>query len=141
VLVGTTHLESLRRSAKIRPIQLKEIFALLNDSDNSVLMGDFNFCSSWDENSNIDSSYLDFCQVLRFDDPGYTAEEDINIMRRHINKEDDNVRIDRIMSRSENQNWKPTRIDRIGMEPISPKYPDIFPSDHFGLIGKLEYKR
>ena len=134
-LIGATHLESpgsslpeedRRRMAKLRPVQLRECFSLLNDSDHSVLMGDFNF--SWEENSNIASSYLDFWGILRSDDPGYTARF----------RSEDPVRIDRILSRSADQSWKPTKIDRIGMKPISSDSPDVFPSDHFGLIGVLE---
>jgi len=136
-LIGTTHLESVghrlelppeesRRRAELRPVQLKECFSLLNDSDHSVLMGDFNF--SWEENSNIASSYLDFWGKLRSNDPGYTARF----------RFDDPVRIDRMLSRSADQSWKPTKIDRIRMKSISSDFPDIFPSDHFGLIGVLK---
>ena len=135
-LIGATHLESSRRSlpeedrrrsAKLRPVQLRECFSLLNDSDHSVLMGDFNF--SWEENSDIASSYLDFWGTLRSNDPGYTARF------RHNTP----ARIDRILCRSADQSWKPAKIDRIGMKPISSDFPDIFPSDHFGLIGVLEW--
>jgi len=135
-LIGATHLESSRRSlpeedrrrsAKLRPVQLRECFSLLNDSDHSVLMGDFNF--SWEENSDIASSYLDFWGTLRSNNLGYTARF------RHNSP----ARIDRILCRSADQSWKPAKIDRIGMKPISSDFPDIFPSDHFGLIGVLEW--
>ena len=136
-LIGTTHLESvghglerppeeIRRREELHPVQLRECFSLLNISDHSALMGDFNF--SWEENSNIASSYLDFWGTLRSSDPGYTARFRHNAP----------ARIDRILCRSADQSWKPTKIDRIGMKPISSDSPDIFPSDHFGLIGVLE---
>jgi len=139
-LIGTTHLESvgrrqkrspeeIRRREEFHPVQLRECFSLLNDSYHSVLMGDFNF--SWEENSNMASSYLDSWGILRSDDPGYTA-------RFHL---DNPARIDRILCRSADQSWKPTKIDRIGMQPISSDSPNIFPSDHFGLIGVLEWLR
>lgn len=139
ILIGTTHLESLRHSAKMRSIQLNEIFALLNESDNSVLMGDFNFCSSWEENSNIDNSYLDFWEFLRPNESGYTEDTDINLMRKQLKREEKKVRFDRIISRSINKSWKPKRINRVGMKAISREHPDIFPSDHFGLLGVLEW--
>ena len=139
ILIGTTHLESLNFSAPIRYVQLKNIFALLNVSNNSVLMGDFNFCSSWNENSNIDNSYLDFWETLRSDNPGYTVYTDINIMRKKSKSGEKKVRFDRIISRSAKYCWKPKKINRIGMKSISPECPDIFPSDHFGLIGLLEW--
>ncbi len=136
-LIGTTHLESvgrrlerppeeIRRREELHPVQLMECFSLLNDSNHSVLMGDFNF--SWEENSNIASSYLDFWGTLRSNDPGYTARF----------RSGNPARIDRILCRSADQSWKPTKIDRIGMKPISSDSPDIFPSDHFALIGVLE---
>lgn len=139
LLVGTSHLESLRHSARIRYIQLQKIFKLLNASDNSVLMGDFNFCSSWEENSNIDSGYSDLWERLRSDDPGYTEDTDINLMRRVLNREEKKVRFDRIISRSALSRWTPKKINRIGLQPISSDHPDIFPSDHFGLMGRLEW--
>jgi len=140
LLVGTTHLESLRHSAKIRRVQLEKIFAWLDNSDNSVLMGDFNFCSSWEENSNIDNRYSDIWKVLRVNEPGYTEDTDINLMRKQLKRPEKKVRFDRIISRSSTPGWKPNRINRLGMKPISPEYPNVFPSDHFGLLGIFEWR-
>jgi tyrosyl-DNA phosphodiesterase 2 len=139
LLVGITHLESLRYSADIRSVQLDEIFTLLEYSDNSVLMGDFNFCSSWEENSNIDNRYSDIWKVLRANEPGYTEDTEINLMRQQMSREEKQVRFDRIICRSSVPGWKPTKIHRLGMKPISPEYPNIFPSDHFGLFGMFEW--
>jgi tyrosyl-DNA phosphodiesterase 2 len=139
LLVGTTHLESLRYSSKMRAFQLEQIFTILNESDHAVLMGDFNFCSSWEENANIDGRYSDFWEILRPDEPGYTEDTDMNTMRRQLKREEKKVRFDRIISHSISGCWEPKKINRIGMKPISSEHPDIFPSDHFGLIGKLEW--
>jgi len=141
ILIGTTHLESYPISATIRSSQLKEIFQLLNDSNHSVLMGDFNFCSSWVENSTIDNRYLDFWEILRPDEPGHTEDTDINTMRKNIKQKDKFVRFDRILIRSTDNMWKPKTINRIGKKPISPEFPDIFPSDHFGLVGTIEWTK
>jgi len=140
MLISTTHLESMKLSSSIRSIQLKEIFELLNDSNNSVLMGDFNFCSSWEENTNIESSYLDFWEVLQTNESGYTEDTNMNAMTRQKKGKVKAVRFDRIISRSVENEWKPKKINRIGMQSISAELPDIFPSDHFGLFGVLEWK-
>ncbi len=139
LLVAISHLESLKHSAKIRSVQLNEIFSVLNTSENSIFMGDFNFCSSWEENSNIDNSYSDVWKVLRRKETGYTEHSDINIMRKQLKREEEKVRFDRILSKSSRPGWKPTKIKRFGMKPISSKYPEVFPSDHFGLFSVFEW--
>ncbi len=138
--VATVHLESQKESALIRAIQLCEIFPRLSKSEHSVLMGDFNFCSSWkDENANIDRSYQDMWTVLRSDEPGYTEDTDINLMRLQIKRKKKKVRFDRILLRSSSPVWQPQSIQLLGTEPISlkKKHSNVFPSDHFGLVGRL----
>ena len=41
LLIGITHLESIRQSTRVRSVQLNEIFTLLADADNSIVMGGF----------------------------------------------------------------------------------------------------
>jgi hypothetical protein len=45
------------------------------------------------------------------------------------------VRFDRVLLKS--TNWIPSSIDMLGTEPMSPDQPDVFPSDHFGLLCQL----
>lgn len=138
--VATVHLESRKQSAPIRAMQLSDIFPLLANSDHTVLMGDFNFCSSWtEENVNIDSNYQDMWSVLRRDEPGYTEDTDINLMRLEQKGKEKKVRFDRILLRSASPDWQPQVIQLLGLEPISANHPNVFPSDHFGLVGSLEY--
>lgn len=139
LLVATTHLESLRHSEKIRSVQLNEIFSLLNRSENSLLLGDLNFCSSWEENNHLDPGYSDVWQVLKPEAPGYTEDTDINIMRKALKREEQKVRFDRILLRNSKAVWRPKKINRIGMEPISTQHPKVFPSDHFGLFCILDW--
>jgi tyrosyl-DNA phosphodiesterase 2 len=141
--VATVHLESMKQSAPLRAEQLAEIFPLLSNSEHSVLMGDFNFCSSWtSENTNIDSSYQDLWAVLRSGEPGYTEDTDINLMRLHLTGKEKQVRFDRILLRSFSSLWQPQSIKRLGIEPISQKYRyrKVFPSDHFGLVGSIVWQ-
>lgn len=139
--VATVHLESQKQLAPIRALQLAQIFPLLSNSQHAVLMGDFNFCSTWtSENANIDDSYQDMWPVLRSDEPGYTEDTDINIMRLQIKKKEKKVRFDRILLRSLSNEWQPKSIQVLGTEPISQEMLHVFPSDHFGLVGKLAWK-
>jgi hypothetical protein len=41
--------------------------------------------------------------------------------------------------RASTPGWQPKSIELLGTTPISPDYPNIFPSDHFGLVGRLEW--
>jgi len=141
--VATVHLESLKQSAPLRAEQLAEIFPLLSKSEHSVLMGDFNFCSSWNrENANIDSSYQDLWAVLRSGEPGYTEDTDINLMRLHLAGKEKQVRFDRILLCSFSSQWQPQSIKLLGVKPISQKYRyrKVFPSDHFGLVGSIAWQ-
>jgi len=71
VNVATVHLESLKES-DARGVQLGLIFEHLDASEHAILMGDFNFCSSWaEENARIRPEYLDVWPAVRPDHPGY----------------------------------------------------------------------
>ncbi|MEQ8963024.1 MAG: endonuclease/exonuclease/phosphatase family protein [Coleofasciculus sp. C2-GNP5-27] len=136
--LATAHLESKKKFAPIRARQLADIFPLLENADHAVLMGDFNFCSSWqDENRNLDPRYQDLWAVLRGNESGYTEDTDINVMRLQQKQKHKKVRFDRIFLRSDSPGWQPQSIERLGLEPISPNCPHVFPSDHFGLVGHL----
>ncbi|MEQ9001526.1 MAG: endonuclease/exonuclease/phosphatase family protein [Coleofasciculus sp. B1-GNL1-01] len=136
--LATVHLESKKRFAPIRAMQLADIFPLLENADHAVLMGDFNFCSSWeDENRNLDPRYQDLWAVLRENELGYTEDTDINVMRLQQKQKHKKVRFDRILLRSAAPGWQPQSIERLGLDPISPNCPNVFPSDHFGLVGHL----
>ncbi|MBD2041001.1 endonuclease/exonuclease/phosphatase family protein [Microcoleus sp. FACHB-672] len=138
IKIATVHLESQKSSAPLRAEQLSLIFPLIQDSPHALLMGDFNFCSSWkSENDNIDSSYQDMWATLRTEEAGYTEDTDINIMRLERKGKERKVRFDRIFIRSDSLTWQPESIEMLGKTPISPKHPKVFPSDHFGLAGSL----
>lgn len=139
---ATVHLESQKPSADIRAEQLAMIFPLLEKSEHSAIVGDFNFCSSWTvENANLDSHYTDLWSVLRSNEPGYTEDTDINLMRLQQTQRKKKARFDRILLRSSSSAWQPKSIQLLGTKPISPAYPDVFPSDHFGLLGQIELRR
>lgn len=139
--VATVHLESMNSSASLRADQLSVIFPLLSKLEHSVLMGDFNFCSSWvRENANIDSSYQDLWAVLRSNEPGYTEDTDINLMRLQLKQKEKKVRFDRILLCSSSSDWQPQSIQLLGTQPISKEHSNVFPSDHFGLMGSIAWR-
>ena len=144
--IATTHLESRKPSAEIRGKQLNVIFESLRSIPNVVIMGDFNFCASWtEENDRIDPAYHDVWKVLRAGEPGYTEDTAINQML-YLNKgKHKQVRFDRVFLKSSSQSvpgshWAEKSIDLLGAEPISGDMPEVFPSDHFGLLCRVVAK-
>ena len=136
--IATVHLESYKHSAPARKKQLKEIFPILGQIQHVMLMGDFNFCASWTgENSNLDPGYQDLWSLLNPNEPGYTEDTTINLMRLEYKGKHKQVRFDRMLLRSSNPGWQPQEIGLLGTEPVSADQPRIFPSDHFGLVGRF----
>lgn len=141
IAVATVHLESWRSSEPFRKKQLKEVFSSLAKYDHVFLTGDFNLCSTWDENRNIDPGYTDCWAHIHPNRPGCTEDTSINIMRFQQKGKPKSVRFDRVLVRSTNELWVPSSIELVGTEPISPSLPYIFPSDHFGLHARFSWKK
>lgn len=134
--VGTLHLESSPESTSTRLEQLDRVLPALQGADHAVLMGDFNFDpANRDEQSRIEHGYTDLWPALRGDEPGYTADSQLNSMRFAHKQLHKRVRFDRILLRSAGAIWRPISVDLIGTEAISPEHPGIYPSDHFGVCG------
>jgi len=136
--IATVHLESIKDSVDVRAEQLKVIFHLLDNADSSVLMGDFNFCSSnKKETQNIDSSYSDLWEQIRNDELGYTLNSEINTMLSLNSSNKIMTRYDRVLFRQKQTDWRFKEIRLLGNEAISDE-PKIFPSDHFGIMAEIE---
>jgi tyrosyl-DNA phosphodiesterase 2 len=140
IVVATVHLESLKHSPGLRAEQLAVIFPLLRAAGpDAVLVGDFNFCSSWTaENANLDPGFVDLWPALRGLEPGYTEDTGVNVMLRNVESRTKRVRFDRVLLHSTGAAWRPRSIALLGTAPISPGAPDTFPSDHFGLVAVIE---
>lgn len=139
---ATTHLESMKPYADVRARQLATAFALLEAQECAIFAGDFNFCSSWqEENSRIDRRYVDVWPAARPGEPGFTQDTDSNRMLAMAKRETKRVRIDRVLLRSEGESgrWLPESAALLGTGPVSPKHPDVFPSDHFGVMADFRY--
>jgi endonuclease/exonuclease/phosphatase family metal-dependent hydrolase len=133
--VATVHLDSMKLSRSIRGQQLAALFAELEPYDQALLLGDFNFCSSWkEENSQLDRRYRDLWSELCPGQPGYTEDTAINSMRLAQSKTPKQVRFDRILLRDDRARWRPCSIELLGREALGE---ELFVSDHFGLTAKL----
>ena len=139
-MFASVHLESQPQSAPTRANQLARIFPLLATEPHVILTGDFNFCSTWDENRHLDPLYQDLWSELHEVDPGFTEDTDRNTMRLLYTGKPKRVRFDRILLRSEQPGWQANSIQLIGTEPIDHATPNIFPSDHFGLISRFVWQ-
>lgn len=137
--VATVHLDSMSLSRSVRGQQLETLFAELEPYDQALLLGDFNFCSSWDEeNSRLDRRYRDLWSELHPGLPGYTEDTTINSMRLAYSKTPKQVRFDRILLRDDRVRWQPERIELLGREALGE---ELLVSDHFGLIAKLLWQK
>ena len=138
--VGVVHLESRRPMATVRAQQLAQIFQVLEAADRVILMGDFNFCSSWTlENRRIDPAYEDMWHMLRSNELGYTEDTKVNLMRWDQTGKTKRARFDRVLCRFSRPGWVPTAIDLMGTECIDLGQPRIFASDHFGLRSEFTW--
>jgi len=136
--VVTCHLESFLADGKIRADQLALIFPLLQHAPDAVLLGDLNFAeNAQPETKQLLKTYRDLWIALRKDAPGYTWDNERSTMaRRAALAGEESRRLDRILWRSEQ--WRPHTVRIIGTRPVAPDLPDLFPSDHFGLMGVLQ---
>ena len=72
------------------------------------------------------------------DDPGLTWDiKKSKMAKKESFDGEKSRRIDRILVRS--SAWQPKSIRIIGDEPVVPGERDLFPSDHFGLVGVLAW--
>jgi tyrosyl-DNA phosphodiesterase 2 len=134
--IASLHLDSFEEAAEIRGRQLKQVVGLMAPFPNTVLLGDFNFCSSWkQENDRIPPDYVDLWSATR-SEPGFTVDTDSNSMRLRHKEQEKRVRFDRILVRSARVG--PAKAKLIGTKKIRGETPAIFPSDHFGVWGKLK---
>ena len=67
---------------------------------------------------------------------GFTEDTSINLMRYDSKNKHRQVRFDRVLLKG--GGWAATSIELLGTEPISSALPRVFPSDHFGVICRLE---
>mmetsp|Transcript_30097 Transcript_30097/g.39628 ORF Transcript_30097/g.39628 Transcript_30097/m.39628 type:complete len:302 (+) Transcript_30097:139-1044(+) len=104
VFVGTVHLESLNQHP-YREAQLQLAKDVLDQCENSILCGDFNFCSYRNfvpkgklENESLKEilpEYTDIWPLLRPEEKGYTYDSENNVMIHRYER----MRYDRIVAK------------------------------------------
>eukprot|EP01038_Epipyxis_sp_PR26KG_P009614 gene9614-12946_t len=126
--IGTVHLESLN-SANLRKEQLQICNQILSNYENSILCGDFNFCSyrNFDlnsdplENDNLKqylSNHIDMWEYMHPNSPGYTFDTVSNeMLARHRFEQ---MRYDRICYNINTSvmRWIPSRIILLGNKSV-----------------------
>jgi tyrosyl-DNA phosphodiesterase 2 len=134
--VATSHMDSALELGPMRAKQFDVMFDQLKAAQDAVLLGDFNFGDGEAEEKKIPASYTDLWKALRPKEPGYTwniEKSDMALNGSFIGER--SRRLDRILVRS--NAWKPKDVKIIGDEPLTPGDKDLFPSDHFGLMGRI----
>lgn len=131
--VCSVHLDSGKASARLRARQLRDVFGALQSTDDAVVVGDFNMRDA--ENDRIAAPFTDVWPLLRPQDPGFTEDTSVNLMRLDSRAKQRHVRFDRVLVKG--SAWTPDTIELLGTRPVSASHPRVFPSDHFGLYCRL----
>src|SRR5262245_3346038 len=79
LVVCSVHLESGKRSVRLRARQLRRMFRALRSADDAIVLSDFNMRDT--ENARIAPPYRDVWPLLRPHDDGFTEDTAINHMR------------------------------------------------------------
>jgi tyrosyl-DNA phosphodiesterase 2 len=130
--VCSVHLDSGKSSKPLRTRQLETMFRALQNTEDAVLLGDFNMRD--DENEHIDPLYTDLWPALRPGEDGFTEDTSINLMRYDMKDKHRHVRFDRVLLKGDH--WTAAEIELLGTKPIGDD-PRVFPSDHFGVECRL----
>ncbi|MCV7172675.1 endonuclease/exonuclease/phosphatase family protein [Mycobacterium manitobense] len=129
------HLDSGKRSARLRARQLRTLFRAVRGADEAVLLGDFNMRDA--ENPRITAPFIDVWPALRRGEDGFTEDTSINLMRYDSKNKHRHVRFDRVLVKG--RRWHAVGIDLLGTRPVSEALPRVFPSDHFGVVCRLAH--
>lgn len=140
VAVATCHLESPLEASKIRAVQINEFFNILDKTEHSVFLGDFNFGDGEEpETSMLIPKFVDSWSHTNGKEAGYTWNMEKSEMAKSGSfPNEKSRRLDRIFIKS--KHLIPTKNEIIGNEEIE-NAKGIHPSDHFGLIGTVKINR
>jgi tyrosyl-DNA phosphodiesterase 2 len=138
--VATVHLESFLEDGAARAEQLKRVFVLLRDAPHALLLGDFNFGDGEQpETRTLEPAFVDAWLALHPKDPGFTWNIEKNPMAKAGSfPNEPSRRLDRVLLRS--PRWEPRETRIVGTAPVAPEKPELFPTDHFGLVAAFALK-
>jgi len=150
--VGVVHLKA-GIDYDIRRGEVQECMELLMDSDDSLLIGDFNFRESPDEpveDNILKQKYLDLWQETHPGEDRHAATFNIEenkiaaivskMATQRTGRQGRSFRFDRMFCNS--PKWHVTNMKLIGTTPIPEKAPNgmsIFISDHYGLEAEINF--
>jgi endonuclease/exonuclease/phosphatase family metal-dependent hydrolase len=158
-LVISVHLVAFEELFRYRDSQIKLIRKILSDlkaiaelsnlsdlghaiaNNNIILLGDLNLHHSFETNYIYDNDLIDTWLEIRPNNIGYTWDPLINsLIGKFLIFDNRRMRLDRICIASESKNIEVTEISQFANQKIN-GYLSLFPSDHFGLIAKIEIKK
>lgn len=137
IAVATCHLESPLEAGPTRAIQIKEFFKILDKTEHSIFLGDFNFGDGEEpETSLLIPKYVDSWQHTNGKEEGFTW----NIEKSEMAKlgsfpNEKSRRIDRVFINS--KSITPIKTEIIGDQEIEGNK-GVFASDHFGLFSTVK---
>lgn len=138
LLVALVHLTSDRAkdAANKRQTQLRGLLDFLETQQGDCLIvGDFN-----DRNNQLADSLTDWQDLwleLRPGEKGNTFDPDRNTLAALSSNTGQPGRLDRILLRKGSSSWQAVSIDLFAVDPINNTQPQLYPSDHFGLVAVL----
>ena len=134
--IATCHLDSYLKEGAVRAVQLDVFFKKLKSHENALFLGDFNFGDNEQpETKHIDKNYTYLWSKVNAGKKGYTWNiEKSEMARKGSFPKEKSRRLDRILIKS--KRVKPISANILGDKPLKGKA-NIFPSDHFGLHGKV----
>ncbi|MEH3139724.1 MAG: endonuclease/exonuclease/phosphatase family protein [Mycobacterium kyogaense] len=133
--ICSLHLASGKTASELRARQLATVLRTVDTAENAVLLGDFNLRTA--EALTLPASLRDAWLTLHPSDEGFTEDTSINLMLSDKKNKRRQERFDRVLVKGDR--WAPAHIQLLGTGPISPTLPRVFPSDHFGLLCRLEH--
>lgn len=118
------------RSSSARADSLKFITSVVQDQQDIVLAGDFNFD---DDNADLELSalpieYTDVWKRLHPDQTGFTWDPQRNAYAKESDPQSSPSRIDRVYAKSDF--WNPSKIEKVGCPEASP---------HYGLLSEITF--
>lgn len=140
--VAVVHLTSdyAKNALDKRKHQLSTIIKYLQQySGSCLIVGDFNI--KGDEQTEVltEAGFVDVWREVNPDDPGYTFDPERNSLAALMSLYGIPARLDRILLKSQNQNWISQSMNLFACEPLENLEATIFPSDHFGIRAVLGF--
>eukprot|EP01091_Cochliopodium_minus_P016465 TRINITY_DN6178_c0_g1_i1.p1 TRINITY_DN6178_c0_g1~~TRINITY_DN6178_c0_g1_i1.p1 ORF type:complete len:301 (+),score=66.73 TRINITY_DN6178_c0_g1_i1:15-917(+) len=140
--ISTSHFESTDESHEKRCEQLDITFNELKQYQESFVCGDFNYDGNDKETPEKKhfptSNLIDMWPTVNPNDPGYTEDTNINLMRLSVTNKPKTVRYDQLFHHySDSSLYLPTSCEIIGKEPFGD---NLWISDHFGLFSVFKLK-